>query len=231
MKDRFFANEGSFSKKELEKIYNTRVAVIGCGGLGGYIIQELVQFGIRELVIIDGDQFERTNLNRQLYCNEDNLGTYKAAQAKKNAEKVNSAIKIVAYNKKFDAENGLEILKDCDIVIDGVDSIQTRFVIAALASQLNIPYVCCSVAGFYGQITSIFPRDDTLDRLYNKNSDTGIEKETGNFSFPVALIASIGVSQIIKIIINRGSILQYQVLIIDILSNEFKLISFQNELH
>lgn len=110
MKNRFFANEGSFSKEELEKIYNTKVAVIGCGGLGGYIIQELIQFGIRELVIVDGDKFELTNLNRQLYCNEDNLGIYKVTQAKKSAEKVNSAIKITAYQKKMDAENGLEIL-------------------------------------------------------------------------------------------------------------------------
>lgn len=227
MKGRFFANEGSFSKKELEKIYNTKVAVIGCGGLGGYIIQELVQFGIRELVIVDGDKFELTNLNRQLYCNEDNLGIFKVVQAKRSAEKVNSAVMIIAYDKKFDAENGLEILKDCDIVIDGVDSIQTRFVIAALASQLNIPYVCCSVAGFYGQITSIFPKDDTLTKLFDKNIDAGIEKTTGNFSFSVAAIASIGVSQVIKIIINRGNILQHQVLLVDILFNEFKIISLQ----
>ncbi|MEA2097063.1 MAG: HesA/MoeB/ThiF family protein [Candidatus Cloacimonadota bacterium] len=227
MKDRFFANKGSFSNKELEKIYNTRVAVIGCGGLGGYIIQELVQFGIRELVIVDADKFELTNLNRQLYCNENNLGLLKVAQAKKNAEKVNSAVMITAYDKKFDAENGLEILKDCDIVIDGVDSIQTRFVIVALASQINIPYVCCSVAGFYGQITSIFPKDNTLAKLYDKNTDTGIEKKTGNFSFSVAAIASIGVSQVIKIIINRGNVLQHHVLLVDILSNEFKIISLQ----
>ena len=87
MKDRFFANEGSFSKKELEKIYNTKVAVIGCGGLGGYIIQELVQFGIRDLTIVDGDKFEISNLNRQLYCNENNFGLSKVAQAKKMLKK------------------------------------------------------------------------------------------------------------------------------------------------
>lgn len=227
MKDRFSANEGSFSKEELKKIYNTKIAVIGCGGLGGYIIQELVQFGIRELVIVDGDKFETTNLNRQLYCTEDTIGISKTAQAKKSAEKINSAIKITAYNKKLNEENGIEILKNCDIIIDGVDSIQTRFVINSLAGQLGIPYVCCSVAGFYGQITSIFPKDDTLARLYDKNTDTGIEKKTGNFSFPVAVIASIGVSQVIKIIIGRGHILKDQVLIIDLLSNEFKKISLE----
>lgn len=227
MKDRFFANEGSFSEQELKKIYNTKIAVIGCGGLGGYIIQELVQFGIRELVIVDGDKFELTNLNRQLYCTEDTLGKSKAAQVKKSVKKISSVTKVTAHNENLNATNGLEILKDCDIVIDGVDSIQTRFVIAALASQLNIPYVCCSVAGFYGQITSIFPKDDILTKLYSKNIDTGIEKKTGNFSFPVAAIASIGVSQVIKIIINRGSILHNQVLIIDLLSNEFKKISLK----
>jgi len=225
MKGRFFANQGSFSKQELEKIYSSKIAIIGCGGLGGHIMQELASFGVKNLTIVDNDIFTVSNLNRQLYCTEKTLGKSKVKVCKEAIKKISSKTKVTTYNNKFATKNAIEILQNNHIVIDGVDNTKTRFAIAKACSILKIPYISCSVAGFFGQITTIYPNDKTLEKLYNKKNAHGVEKITGNFSFPVATIGSIGVSQVIKTIINRGDILRHYVLIVDLLSNEFNKIS------
>lgn len=209
------------SFEENEKLKNFNVCVIGCGGLGGYIVEMLGRLGIGYITAVDDDVFDETNLNRQLLSDEKSLGLNKAIAAKKRMELVNPHVQINSVAERFTAKNGERILKGHNIVVDAVDNITTRFLIQDIASKLGIPMVHGAIAGWYGQVTTIFPEDKTLDIIYPEKNVVGIETELGNPSFTPALVASIQVSEVLKILIGRGELLRKKLLYIDLFEQDY----------
>jgi molybdopterin/thiamine biosynthesis adenylyltransferase len=226
MNKRYLKNQNSITEDEQTFLSTKSCAIVGCGGLGEYIAQHLLRLGIIKISIIDPDAFEETNLNRQLYCTELNLGKTKTEETKLNLLRINKNAEITTVNHRLTAENGLIYLKNHDLVFDAIDSINDRIMLQQLCEKLNIPLVSASIAGWYGQITFIYPGDNTLQKVYKHAENFSIEKETGNPAFTPAIMASWQVSEALKYFLNKGDLLRNKLLVLDLLFNETTIIDF-----
>ncbi|EIS4930961.1 ThiF family adenylyltransferase, partial [Listeria innocua] len=104
-----------------QKIEDTTIAIIGCGGLGSANIYNLAALGIKKIILIDNDKVELSNLNRQYIHNHDDLGKFKAQSAQEKVNKLNNNVETVISCKRLDESNIVELLSDADIIIDAVD--------------------------------------------------------------------------------------------------------------
>lgn len=224
--ERYSRNMLSLSKEENESLREKKVCVIGCGGLGGYIIEMLGRLGVGTIIAVDGDVFEESNLNRQLLSNMTNLGKSKANEAQSRMKKVNPDIKVIPISENFTENNYKSILSGCHVAIDALDNIKSRLLLQNCCEELGIPLVHGAIGGWYGQVTTILPGDRTLSKIYKGCKGEEIKNPMGNPSFIPALAASIEVSESIKILINRGSSLRNKMLFINLLDNSFDIIEF-----
>lgn len=226
MKKRYSRNISTLTPDENKLLKDFKVCIIGCGGLGGYVIEMLARVGIGNLTVVDMDVFDESNLNRQILSCEDNLGYSKVLEAKKRINRINSEVKVNIIEGEFNEDNGVEIIKNHHVVVDALDNIKTRFLLQRYCKELQIPLVHGAIGGWFGQICTIMPGDDTLNKIY-KNNSVGIEQRLGNPSFTPANIASIQVSEVIKILLSKGDILRHQMLVIDLLYNDFNIINLE----
>lgn len=222
--ERYKKNIGIVTKEENENLTCFKVCVVGCGGLGGYIIEMLVRLGIGHITVVDNDEFVESNLNRQLLANTKTLMKSKALEAKKRAELVNPFVRVKPVLEKLTENNAESFLEGHDVIVDAVDNIETRFVIQNAASKLGIPFVHGAIAGWYGQVSTILPGDNTLDVIYPSRCKWGVEKTTGNPSFIPAMVASIQVAEALKVLLNREGLLRNKLLYIDLKEHDYNII-------
>ncbi|MBF7096963.1 HesA/MoeB/ThiF family protein [Alkalibacter mobilis] len=226
---RYARNIGTFTEAEMEALLSKKIGIVGCGGLGGYLIEIMARLGVSEMIVADKDVFDESNLNRQLLSDEKSLGLPKAEKAKNRVAEINSNIKVNHYVGEVNLKNGLEIFKGVDLILDGVDSIKARFVLQELAEKLDVPMIHGAIAGWYGQVTTVFPGDRTLDLIYPSDVPDvkGIETGLGNPSFTPALVASIQCSEAAKVLAGKGELLRKELLYIDTLNQEFEKIQLR----
>lgn len=225
--DRYKRNKNMISDKEQKKLSNSKVCVLGCGGLGGYVIEFLVRIGVGFITAVDGDCFDITNLNRQLLATENNIGKCKATEASKRAKKVNSEVEVKAVCEFINEENEINILQGHDIIIDALDDIKTRKRVQRVAKEMKIPLIHGAIAGWYGQVCTIMPGEDLLDYLYQTSRSHGEEEKLGNPSFTPALVASIEVAEAIKVMLSKREVLKKEVIYIDLLDGEIQRFSLR----
>ena len=229
MKARYERNSRTLSPEENKRLWACRVCVVGCGGLGGHVIEQLGRLGIGHLTAIDGDVFVESNLNRQLLSDETTLGKNKAEEAKIRMEKVNSDVAVQAVPLFVTAENCATLLKGHDVIVDALDNIDARRLLAAGAAKLGIPLVHGAIAGWYGQVSVILPGMETFDALYpekdEKATGKGIEQELGNPAFTPAAIASIQVAETVKLLLGRDGGLVGKLLAINLLDHEYEVLA------
>ncbi|MBP9499563.1 MAG: HesA/MoeB/ThiF family protein [Acetoanaerobium sp.] len=221
---RYSRNKNLMSDDEITLLSQKKVCVLGLGGLGGYIVEMLSRIGVGSLTLVDGDVFDETNLNRQLFSSMNNLGSSKALEAEKRVRGINPLTKVIPVYEFIDSSNAMKIIANHDVIVDALDSIDLRKYIAKVCTELNLPLVHGAIAGWYGQVATIYPNDTTLDILYPKDIKRGIEKELGNPSFTPALVASIQVSEVIKLLLNRGDLLRNSFMMIDLYTNDIEVI-------
>jgi molybdopterin/thiamine biosynthesis adenylyltransferase len=215
---RYQRNRQAITVADQLTLFRSRVAVIGCGGLGGYVIEELARLGVGTIVAIDPDVFEEHNLNRQLLSSPATLGRAKAEAAAARVAEINPAVTLVPIQAAYTPENGEELLHDSQVIVDALDSIQTRLALAKTCTELGIPMVHGAIGGWYGQVATQFPGDDTLQKLYRRWVEgKGIEQKLGNPSFTPALVASIEVAEVCKILLGQGELLHHRKLSINLL--------------
>lgn len=219
--NRYNRNHEAISVSDMQTLQNKSICVIGCGGLGGYIVEIMSRIGVKKITVVDMDVFEETNLNRQLFSSESKIGKPKVFVAKERIKDVNSTTILNPIFEKFDESNAINILRGHDLIVDALDSIKTRFLLQDFCKQLNIKLVHGAIGGWYGQITTIFPGDDTFDILYKNIEQKGIESKLGNLPFSASLVASLQCSEITKVLLDKGELLRNKILRIDILRNEF----------
>lgn len=223
MSRRYERNIKTISVSENERLGGYKVCVVGCGGLGGYIVEELGRLGIGKITVVDGDRFDETNLNRQLLSTVDLIGQSKSIAAKKRMEAVNPDIEVIALDVMITEENCHDILSDHDIVMDALDNVSARKLLEKHCEDLNIPLVHGAIAGWYGQVSTIFPGDRILEKLYPSEIGKGAEEELGNPSFTPAVIASIQVAEALKVLLGREGILRNKLLSINLLNHEYEV--------
>ncbi len=221
---RYIRNENMLSPAENKSLGKFRVAVAGCGGLGGYITEMLARLGIGHLTLIDGDVFEASNLNRQLLSLPGNLGKPKAVEAGKRVNLVNPGTSVDIKQVMLNRDNAGEILRGHDIVCDALDNIKTRKILEETATDLGIPMVFGAIAGWYAHIGSIMPGAGMLDKLYPEGEGKGAEKDMGNPSFTPALAASIQVAETLKILLKKEGVLKNRLLMINTLDHKYEVI-------
>jgi len=225
---RYQRNREAMSVSDQLTLFRSTVAVVGCGGLGGYVVEELARLGVGRIVVIDPDVFEEHNLNRQLFSSPANLGQAKVQAAAARISEINPAVTLLPVQSALSAENGAGLLEGCQAVVDALDSIQVRLELADVCAWLNIPLVHGAIAGWYGHVTTQFPGDDTLQTIYRTwKAGKGVEQRLGNPSFTPALVASLEVAEVCKLLIGQGTTLQGRQLIIDLLSMEMQVISIE----
>jgi molybdopterin/thiamine biosynthesis adenylyltransferase len=225
---RYQRNRKAISVADQLTLFRSSVAVIGCGGLGGYVVEELARLGVGRIIVVDPDLFEEHNLNRQLFSSPANLGQAKVAAALKRVNEINPAVTLIAIQAAFSPENGAQLLVGCQVVVDALDTIKVRLELAEVCTAQNVPLVHGAIAGWYGHVATQFPGDDTLQTIYRSwKAGKGVEETLGNPSFTPALVASLEVAEVCKLLLGQGTPLRGRQLMIDLFSMEMHIIDVQ----
>lgn len=175
------------TKSKQEKFKNSKIAVIGCGGIGGAAIEMLARMGVGELNIVDSDSFDMSNLNRQVMSSIDTLNLSKSEVTKEKIRLINPYVKINAFTEEVNENNIEKIVKDCDVVIDALDNILTRIIISRYTYKNKIPFIHGAIHGTMGQLTTFTGETISYEELFSLNSfnkelNSEIRKEIENIS-------------------------------------------------
>ena len=220
MKARYERNVPALTEAECEALRRKRVLVVGCGGLGGHLIDMLARIGIGAMRVVDGDVFEPSNLNRQLLSEVSTLGLSKAKAAAARVNRVNPEVDVEAVAEEMTEGNVHALLQGCDAVLDGLDNIESRRVLASACAKAGIPYIYGAVNGWVAQAAISMPGDHLGDILYPKDV---VIKNKSVLSFTPALCASIQVSLCVKLLVGRA-VETGTVCYFDLLNQEFETI-------
>lgn len=156
------------TRSEQERFKDAKITVIGCGGIGGETIEMLARMGVGELVLVDKDAFDLSNLNRQTLASLQDLGLDKSAVAADKVRLINPYVKTTTFNEHVDESNIKKVIGDSNIVIDALDNVLTRVIVSRTAKELKIPYVHGAIHGTQGQITVFLPNSDkTYEEMFN----------------------------------------------------------------
>ena len=217
---RYDRNKRALSDRECRALLECKVAVIGCGGLGGYVAEHLARIGVGSLRLVDADVFDETNLNRQLFCTEDALGRAKVEVAADRLAKVNSEVQIETHATLLNSDDAFDLIAGCQCVLDCLDNVAARFQLARACQEAGIPVVYGAIAGWFGQVCTVFPGDVSFVTLYGAHEDggdgEGVQEAEGNLPFTAGAIASIQAAEAVKVLIDRQEILRNRLLMIDL---------------
>lgn len=200
MEQRYARNLPALTEEECRVLRSKRVLVVGCGGLGGHIIDQLARIGIGFLRVVDGDVFEATNLNRQLLSQVPLLGLSKARAAADHAARVNPELPVEAVETFMTWDNVHALVSGCDIVLDALDNIPSRKILSAACSSAGIPYVYGAIAGWVAQAAVSMPEDGLMELLFPEEVEI---TDKSVLSFTPALCAAMEVSLAVKLLSGR----------------------------
>ena len=216
---------------ELKK---SSVLCIGAGGLGSTVLLYLAAAGIGKIGIADDDRVEKSNLQRQIIHENNNIGSFKIDSAKERITRFNPNTKVTTFKNRLNTENVLEIMKDFDIVCDCSDNFDTRYLINDACLILKKPLVFGSVQGFEGQV-SVFNLNenspnlrDLLPESPSKNNIMSCA-EYGVIGVSTGLIGVLQVNEIIKIILKKGEILDGKIIICNLLTMSVKKLNLRGD--
>ncbi|MFH0885193.1 MAG: ThiF family adenylyltransferase [Candidatus Micrarchaeota archaeon] len=141
------------TKAQQAKVRKSVFAIVGLGGTGGFILENLLRMGAEKLIVFDHDRFELSNFNRQSLATEEFLDLPKVHAAVARAKAINTGIEISTH-EEF-GENSEAIIDGADIVLDGTDNVKSKLILSRMARSMKIPYVFCSAQGSRG-LVSVF---------------------------------------------------------------------------
>ena len=220
MDGRYARNIPALTGAECELLKQKRILVVGCGGLGGHIIDQLARIGVGFLRVVDGDVFEASNLNRQLLSCIPLLGVSKAKAAADHIARVNPDVTVDAAETFLTENNAEVLLESCDIVLDALDNIASRRILSAACERANIPYIYGAIQGWVAQAAISLPGDHLMDTLYPEEIEI---TDKSVLSFTPALCASMQVSLCVKLLLGK-SVETGTVNYFDLLNQEFETI-------
>ena len=232
--NRFARTELLIGKSGLEKLNKSNVAIFGIGGVGSYVAEALARTGVGKIIIIDKDDIDITNINRQIHAMSSTVGKSKVEVMKSRMLDINPNIKVDAIKENFPNENINFFSNDIDYIVDAIDSISAKIELILKANELNIPII--SSMGMGNKInptqievsdiykTSICPLAKVVRRelrkknikklkvVYSKEEPININlkdgkiKTIGSISFVPSVAGLIMASEIVKDILNKGDI-------------------------
>ena len=229
---RYIRNRETVSIEEQLQLVKSQVAVVGSGGLGGPVLLLLARMGIGYLVVVDPDRFDETNLNRQALSSVPDLGKSKCEVAARVLENVNPGVDVQVHQARMDRTNAEEILAGSNVIVDALDNVPDRFTIQAAARSLKIPLVHGAVAGFEGQLMTIFPEDTGFSLLYgtgdmDRDREKSPEALLGVPAVTPSIVATLQTMEVIKILLNRGRPFRKVMVHVDMEAGEMNRFSFE----
>ncbi len=214
------------------KLKNSSIVCIGAGGLGSSVLLYLAAAGIGRIGIVDNDQVEKSNLQRQIIYETNTIGNSKSDSARERIKRLNPNTEVITFNERINSANILEIIKKFDIICDCSDNFSTRYLINDACLILNKPLVFGSVQGFEGQI-SVFNLKENSPNLRDllpespENNKIPSCEEYGVIGVSTGLIGILQVNEIIKIILKKGEILDGKIMVINLLHMNIKTLNLQ----
>jgi len=213
---------------------NSSVLCIGAGGLGSSVLLYLAAAGIGRIGIVDNDQVEKSNLQRQIIHETSTIGNLKINSARERIKKFNPNCEILTFSERINPKNALELIKEFDVICDCSDNFGTRYLINDSCLILNKPLVFGSVQVFEGQVSvfNLYKNSPNLRDLIpespSKNAAPSCS-EYGVIGVSTGLIGILQVNEIIKIILKKGEILDGKILIFDLLKMKIKKLTLKSD--
>jgi adenylyltransferase/sulfurtransferase len=222
--------------KGQEKLLNSKVLVIGAGGLGSPAILYLAAAGVGTIGIVDFDVVDLSNLQRQIIHNTERVGTPKVESARRTVEMLNPDVKVITYNTRISKENIMDIIKDYDVVLDGTDNFPTRFLINDACYFAGKPLVSAAMLRFEGQVSVFDFRNKEQSPCYRclfpEPPPPGLVpscQEAGIFGSIGGIMGCIQATEAIKLILGIGEPLVGKLLIMDALSMDFRKVKLRKD--
>jgi sulfur-carrier protein adenylyltransferase/sulfurtransferase len=207
------------------KLLNSKVLLIGAGGLGAPSALYLAAAGIGTLGLVDDDVVDETNLQRQVIHNTERVGQPKTESARQTIEALNPDVKVVEHRTRLDATNVLEIIKDYDVIVDGADNFPTRYLLNDASVRLRKPVVSASILAFDGQISTFVPFEGPCYRcLYPTPPPAELAPscgEAGVLGVMAGVLGLLQANEVIKLVAGIGEPLIGRLLLYDSLGTRF----------
>jgi molybdopterin/thiamine biosynthesis adenylyltransferase len=220
---RYQRNIGTFGIEGQIKLLRSSVMIIGLGGLGGGVLEQIARAGFGTIIGVDPDVFDQSNLNRQLLSTEHTIGEQKAASAKKRVHEINSAVSFMGHVCRFqDLPDGL--WQEVDIVFDCLDNIPDRLILADKCAHADCTLIHGAIAGWYAEVGVVWPGSKMLERYYQGQIE-GIEKELGTPASTAMMTASIMAAKAVHVLAGSDLNKESKMYVFNLLDNEWQTIT------
>jgi len=218
-----------------KRMKNARVLVVGAGGLGSPALLYLAAAGVGTLGIVEFDEVDESNLQRQIIHGVSDIGKSKAVSAKESIAEINPYVNVVLHDTRLDNDNVLEIFADYDLIVDGTDNFATRYLVNDAAVLLGKPYVWGSIYRFDGQVSVFWAEHGPQYRdLYPEPPPPGMVPscaEGGVLGVLCASIGSVMVTEAIKLITGIGEPLIGRLMVYDALEMSYTTLKISRDPH
>lgn len=218
---------GEEGQKQLKE---SKILVVGAGGLGAPVLQYLSAAGVGSIAIMDDDIVNEDNLHRQVLYGGKDLGKLKTIIARDRLQNINPLVKFEVLNIRLKENNALDIISGYDLIIDATDNFSTRYLINDACLILDKPWIFGTVYKFEGQLSVFnFQEGPTLKCLYDNYKDKENipdPKESGLFGILPGIIGSFQANEAIKILTGIGEVLSGKLMHFNMLNNETHIIEF-----
>ncbi|WP_319780508.1 ThiF family adenylyltransferase [Maridesulfovibrio sp.] len=211
--ERYIRNLSTFSVDEQRRLFFSKVAMVGLGGLGGHLLESLSRAGVGNIIACDGDIFEPSNLNRQRLALENSLQSKKCDAAFEMVRDVNPAV-FLDVRSEFIEDDFESFISGADLVADCLGGLACRTKLKDAAAKMQIPMVTASVAGWAGIVSTVYPGDSSPADFFG--SDNGLEEELGTPIPAIATAVGIQSGEILKILSGKSASLSGKAMMFDL---------------
>ena len=212
-------------EKGQQKLLDSRVVIIGAGGLGSPAALYLAAAGVGTIGVVDMDTVEESNLQRQILHSTETIGKNKVDSAEKTLSALNPDVNVSTYNTLLNKDNAIDIIENYDVVVDGTDNLQTRYLINDASVKTGIPVVHGSIFQYEGQITVFDPKNGPTYRdVFPEPPENGTApncSEAGVLGVLPGIVGSIQALETIKLILEIGEGLSGRLIVFDALEMSF----------
>jgi len=212
------------------KILKSKVLIVGAGGLGAPAALYLAAAGVGTLGIIDGDNVDLTNLQRQVIHFTKDIGKPKVESAREKINQLNPDVKVIPYQDIITSENALKIIKEYDFILDGTDNFTAKFLINDACVMAGIPYSHGGILKFDGQTMTYVPGNACYRCVFEnpppKNAVPTCS-QAGVLGAVAGMLGTIQAAETIKYIIGKGNLLTNRLFIFNALDMEFRTVKLK----
>jgi molybdopterin/thiamine biosynthesis adenylyltransferase len=220
-------------EKGQAQLLRSKVLLLGAGGLGSPSAYYLAAAGVGTMGIVDDDVVDASNLQRQILHNTSRVGMPKVESAKQTLTELNPDVNVITHNLRLTSDNVLDIIKDYDLIVDGADNFQTRYLLNDASLMLNKPVVHASIFRFEGQLTTFLPWQGPCYRcLYPEPPPAGMApscNEAGVLGVLPGVIGVLQATEAVKILLGIGETLSGRLLIYDALATKFRELKLRRD--